>query len=295
MAFTQDSLSHADLEKALAKFDAGKFKAALKFYDADLLYSEVEYIFFADCANMIRDFKTEHEILSLGLERNNQSGMLYERRGKFFERMREYDRAIRELTLAMKYPDNDSLRKEYTVTRGWQKFLKNDLEGCVEDCESIIQEDSMHIFAMNTLGLAYNRLGKYEEAEFCIVRSYELDSMNAIAASNVGFFYQQREQYEKSLIYLNRAIELNPYNFPGYNNRGYTKMMLGDLDGAMEDVERSMELQPNNNYAYRNRALIYIEMGDYKKACEDMEEAIGLGYSTTYGDELEKLQLRYCN
>lgn len=295
MSFAQDSLSVMDFEKALKKYEEGKYKAALKIYDEDLYYTEEQYVFFANCANQRGDFNLEFEILSLGLERNSESGLLYERRGQFFENVRAYDRAIRELSLALKYPKNDSLRKEYTVTRGWQKFLKNDLKGCVRDCLQIVDEDSTHIFAMNTLGIAYNHMGKYEKAEYFIVTSFELDSMNAIAASNVGFFYQQRESYEKSLIYLNRAIELNPINFPALNNRGYTKLMLGDVTGALEDVEKSMEIQKYNNYAYRNRALIYIEMGMYKKACEEMQMAIDLDYAKTYGDELEKLQSKYCN
>lgn len=259
-----------------------------------MLYNEDQYVFFAKCFDEMRDFKSEYEVYSLGLARNKQSAFLYAKRAHFFSRMRDYDVSIREYDLAIKFESNDSLRLMHTGDRAWVKFLKGDFDGAIEDCQTVLGEDSSQIYAMNTLGIVYSQMKEYEKAEYYIIESYKMDSLNSFSAGNVGFFYQEFEKYEKSMYHFERAIELNALNYTAYNNRGYSKLMLGDIEGALEDVNQGMEIQEYNSYAYRNRALIYLEMGKTEKACEDMAMAEALDFSTTYGNELINLQKRYC-
>lgn len=61
---------------------------------------------------------------------------------KCFDEMRDYDVSIREYGLAIKFESNDSLRLMHTGDRAWVKFLKGDFDGAIEDCQTVLGEDS---------------------------------------------------------------------------------------------------------------------------------------------------------
>lgn len=89
-------------------------------------------------------------------------------------------------------------------------------------------------------------------------------------------------------------LTLEPDEPLSYNNRAYNKYKLGDLKGALADVEKSIRLYPTNSYAFRNRALIYIAMKKNANACQDINKALELGFTTMYGDQVEKLKEEHC-
>lgn len=293
-SYGQDILSDVDFEKAKTLYEEGDFKGALEYYNLEEDYTAEQYIFFSKCFDQLRDFKNEATILSLGLEKDNENVQLYGRRAGFYERMRSYDWALRDFSKAIKFAKDDSTKNYYLADRAWTKFLMNDLDGAIEDCNTVLSNDSLHLDSYNVLGVVYDELGNIEMAKKMLLKCYSYDSTNTNLVSNIGFFYQNIGDFEGSLFYFDKAIELSENNAVAYNNRGYSKLKLGDLEGALEDVELSMEMFENNSYSHRNRALIYIEMGKTKKACKDIEYAIGLGFTRTYGDELEKLQAKYC-
>lgn len=97
-----------------------------------------------------------------------------------------------------------------------------------------------------------------------------------------------------ALEYNNKVIELDKDQPLAFNNRGYVKYKLNDLKGAMQDVNHSLELYPSNSFAYKNRALIFIALKQMNFACEDLQKAISLGFTSMYGDEVQKLLEKYC-
>ena len=107
----------------------------------------------------------------------------------------------------------------------------------------------------------------------------------------------KKENYDKAIYDFERVPRYTEKVIAiafALNNMGYAYLQLGKLEQAEEKVMESLDLFPTNNYAYRNLALIKIEQKELDKACEYIAKSLELGFTYSYGDEVQKLQDQYC-
>jgi len=72
-------------------------------------------------------------------------------------------------------------------------------------------------------------------------------------------------------------------------------MQLGDPEGALEDINNSILILPYNSYAFRSRGELYLKMDKKDESCNDFYKAPGLGFTKTYGDEIERFIKENCS
>jgi hypothetical protein len=70
--------------------------------------------------------------------------------------------------------------------------------------------------------------------------------------------------------------------------------MLGDSEGGLNLINKSLEIMPKNAYAYKYLAEIYLKLNDLKKACEAINSGLKLGFTNSYGPELENMKKENC-
>jgi tetratricopeptide (TPR) repeat protein len=62
----------------------------------------------------------------------------------------------------------------------------------------------------SNMGLCYQRLGNFEEAQLCYEQAIELDPKNAYAINNLSALYFRLGNYDEALDVAAEAIEVNP-------------------------------------------------------------------------------------
>ena len=145
--------------------------------------------------------------------------------------------------------------------------------------------------AHNTLGVAYARMGRAEDAEREFARVLELDRSSASALNNLGSLALARGDGAGAVRHLERALELDPSSASASNGLGVARARSDDLDGAIAAWRRAVELSPTQFDAMlnlaralsdrsRQEAISYLERfvreapeGRYR---EDLQKARGL-------------------
>ncbi len=145
----------------------------------------------------------------------------------------------------------------------------------------------------NNLALAYHRNKEFDKAQEYAYKAIELKPEDLMFKGNLAYIFTSIDKYEEAIQIYDEILakEVSPIS---YNNRGYAKLKLGNYEAALKDINFSLKLYPENSYAYRNRALVYIEMKKTDEACKDLKKANELGYSISYGKEVNQLLEKHC-
>jgi len=283
--------------QAKTKYDKGEYKKGLKTVDKalkleatnfDCLFLKIRLLF----AN--KEYKQSIELLNNALIDYPQKSILYSFRASINIIALNYDKAIQDYNIAINLSEHDSLKNNYTILRGVTKSFNKDLKAAYLDFQMAYAYDSTNLIVLQNLGFISDKIGKDEEKFKFLFKAIEVDSTDYGTYGNIGYKYLTMGEYQKAIEYLDKSLRFNPKFDLAYSNRSFCKLKLGDIDGAMIDVEKAIKLNPNNSWAYKNRALIYIELKMLDKACKDLDKAIAKGYTTNWGDEVKKLQQKYC-
>lgn len=135
-------------------------------------------------------------------------------------------------------------------------------------------------------GIAYDALGRTEEALQDYNEALRHDPKNSAVYNNRGNVWQKKGDVEKAFADYSAAIEHDQQNAAAWNNRSVLQAQRGDLKQALRDVETALRLNPRYAEAYNNRGVTWRQMGDFDKAIADYEEAIRLApnYAAAYGN-----------
>ncbi len=286
------------------KIEVGNFKDAVKECDDMIkLYPDTALFYYL-----------KGEALSEQIDRITRNEAVYVKASAAFDKALEVDSTY-----------SFALRSAMLLNIYHQKYPKAIAFG-----ESLMRhsKDKDDILtAVLNLGNAYGYIGEFEKS----IRIYKLGIKyypnSPLFHNNIAMTYDEVQDFEKSLEHLYKAIELAPddLGFKGnlafvftrvnkfekaiqiydeiiakevnplaYNNRGYAKLKVGKLKEALADINRSIQLYPTNSYAFRNRALVYIAMEKADETCKDLKKANELGFSVSYGKEVNQLLEKHC-
>jgi tetratricopeptide (TPR) repeat protein len=187
---------------------------------------------------------------------------------------------------------------DFFFKNGNAKYQLKDYRGAIKDLDKAIELKPDFKLAYHTRAICFGELQKYDKALKDFNKAIELDpnfenvylNRAYYVKVNAGDFKGAIEDYDK-FIQLNKEGN----NAFALNNRGFAKFNLNDTIGGLNDIQSSISMDSTNSYAFRNRALINIAIGSIDLACKDLNKAIELGYTKTYGKEVEELLFKYCN
>lgn len=219
---------------------------------------------------------------------------VYNARAVMLDGVRYFEFAIQDFTKAIFYAKNKKERAVYYSNRGGSKSQVMDYDGAYEDLIKAYELDADNKDVLNNLAMVCDEVGRPEETLIYLNKIIELDSTYIPAYVNVGFKYQLMGDHKKAIRYFLKVLELNPNEALAYSNMSYSLMKIGELDEALKSINKSIELNSLNPYAYRNRALIYLELDDISRVCENVEAGLEIGFSKSFGKELEELKEKYC-
>jgi len=138
----------------------------------------------------------------------------------------------------------------------------------VECYEQVLKIKPRHLLARNNLGVAFCKLGDYQEAEKHFRRAVGIQPTYADAQFNLGTALRSIGQIAESEEPLRRAIKLSPKHKAAQASLGLTLIMMGRLDEARESFEKVLKLAPRHAAALCGLGQIARVEGRFADATE---------------------------
>lgn len=223
------------------------------------------------------------------------------------EKMKEkdYESAIRDLDLAIEY--HPKLYEAY-IDRGWAKYLLDDTEGALEDCNNVDGISPGNAGTYHLRGIVYNKMRLFENAIDNFNSAEKLSAGNADIYFFRGAAYLETRQYDKAIADIDKVLSTDPNNtvalvmraqcyyskgaaelakknfeaalnidknfYVTYMRMGNIYRQEGKLDEAMKAYTKAIELNPRFSGNYLFRGVAYFIRREYKKAEADFQSAV---------------------
>jgi tetratricopeptide (TPR) repeat protein len=128
------------------------------------------------------------------------------------------------------------------------------------------------------LGVAYNRLGRNDDAVRVLERARQLNPKDINAISQLALVYDGMKRYDECDRLYEEGLKIDPDNALILNNYGYS---LADrniqIDRALEMATKAVAAQPDNTSYLDTIGWVYFRLGDYKQAEMYIKKAIDKG------------------
>lgn len=135
--------------------------------------------------------------------------------------------------------------------------------------------DPQDAIALNTLGLALAREGKYDEGLDALQKAYKI-SHSGETLLNTGLVYYLQHDFAAAIKSWSKAIEVDSKFTPAYGNIGFAFIRAGDFDSAQDAFRKLIKTHPNSPAAYRGTALARYLSGEAGAALKAAEHARSL-------------------
>lgn len=135
--------------------------------------------------------------------------------------------------------------------------------------------DPKDAVALNTLGMALAKQGKYDEALDALNKAYKISHFPETLL-NTGIVYYLQHDYEAAISSWSKAIEGDKKLYAIYGGIGFAHMRKGEFDNAEQAFRKLITAKPNSELAYRGLALSSYLSGQVNAAIKAAEHARSL-------------------
>jgi Tfp pilus assembly protein PilF len=132
--------------------------------------------------------------------------------------------------------------------RGEELLMQNKPAQAVTFLEGAISNDPHHVTAHIYLGIAYEQLGRFDEAIAVYRRILpSAGNLSANVANNMGNVFFNRGNTDEAERFYTQAIGHDAQYSKSYLGRANTRIKAGNLHNAITDYERYLALEPNSS------------------------------------------------
>ncbi len=208
--------------------------------------------------------------------------VVYAVRGEMFQNDKEYDKAIADLTEAIRLdPDPVTYAR-----RGQFWHTKGEYDKAIADYDESIRLDPNSALTSLTYinrGIAWSDKGEFDKGIADFSDAIELGSEDDGAAyrfrgaARLDKASRDRAAVpEEAIADLNEAIRLDPNDAEAYAQRSRAWVWKEDDDRAIADANRAIELKLQDSDVYLARGCAWLDREQFAKAIADFSEAIRL-------------------
>lgn len=185
--------------------------------------------------------------------------------------------------------------EEYLYRAGRVLFLRERWTTALGHFQAGVERNPSSPRMIRERGACYAMLGDTAKAMIDLDRAIQLAPRDPAGYNSRGYFrYMRSGQYTKAVADMDKAIKQDPnYGF-AFSNRGWCYYQLGDTAKAQRDLLLAVRKNPTNAYAYRSLGIIDLAQGQQATGCAHLRKALELGFTATYGSEVEELLPRQC-
>lgn len=185
--------------------------------------------------------------------------------------------------------------EEYLYRAGRVLFLRERWAAALDHFQAGVARNSSSSRMLRERGACHAMLGDTAKAGIDLDRAIQLAPRDPAGYNSRGYFrYMRSGRYAQAIADMDKAIKQDPnYGF-AFSNRGWSYYQLGDTAKAQRDLTLAVRKNPTNAYAYRSLGIIDLAQGRYTTGCAHLRKALELGFTITYGGEVEDLLRRQC-
>ena len=148
------------------------------------------------------------------------------------------------------------------------------VEANIDSLNRVVQSHPDDPEAYNTRGVAYAKIGRFDQAIGDFSQAIKLDPRHASAYTNRALAERQTGANDAALADFTHAIDSNPNHGPAYLGRANLLRAQGQSDAALRDLDQAIRLNPENAQSFHARGLIYQKQGQNERAVTDFDNAI---------------------
>jgi len=142
-------------------------------------------------------------------------------------------------------------------------------------------------FLLFTRGIAYERLGRWQEAEADFLKTLEFRPNEPDVLNYLGYSWiDQGINLIEGREMIERAVAQRPNNGFIVDSLGWAQYLVGDYEAAVETLEKAVYLEPGDPTLNDHLGDAYWKVGREREARFQWDHALGLGPAP---DEVEKI------
>jgi Flp pilus assembly protein TadD len=190
----------------------------------------------------------------------------------------------------------------------YEKAMKDAAKGnpekAVEGLQRAIRIAPDFYEALQSLGIQYIALQKFQEAEAALVRARNLSPNSGAPLINLGALYFKEGQlqsdaghpdeagalYAKAVDILNEAVRRSPASSTAYSNLGAALYKVGDYERARINLSRALEIDDHENGARLVLINVYVKAARYTVALVDVGRFLAMNPNAPERASLESIQ-----
>jgi len=131
------------------------------------------------------------------------------------------------------------------------------------------------------LGVAYGKLGRYQEAIDEYKQTIKIKPDYAEAHYDLGTVYYGLGRYQDAIESYKQAIKIKPDLVEVHYNLGVAYGRIGRYQDAVESFKQVVRIKPDYAKAHDNLGVAYGELGRYQDAIEAYKQAIRIKPDST--------------
>ena len=213
--------------------------------------------------------------------------------------------------------------------RAYILYLLKNYQDSILQCNEVLKTDGNNLHILNTLGLCFLKLERYDEANTTLLKAINLDNQNIVILNSLGRlnhelrkskeaesffdkafalnpnifetlnnmagFYLEEEKYQKAINLYKKAEKLKPKNPVLINNIAKTFMCLDDVGEAEKHCRRAISIDPKNDEFKKILAIILLKKYDFKNAWLSFDGRLSLSDFANKNSTLELVRKKIPN
>jgi tetratricopeptide (TPR) repeat protein len=157
------------------------------------------------------------------------------------------------------------------------EFDLGNFANTVETLKAAQNEGVLDSKCANLLGVAYSKLGSYEQAYTVLADNLERYPSDLPSYLNIVTVFSDAGRFGQAADVATQAVTAFPGNADVLVARGSIYTQLGQLDKAKSDFEAAIELSPRQPTPRLLLALSQYKLNDFAGASASLQAAIRLG------------------
>jgi len=149
-------------------------------------------------------------------------------------------------------------------------------EEAIEELQAALHLYPDYVEVHNNLGVTYDKLEMPDEAETELQEAIRMNPEYLEARCNLGNFYASLEKPEEALVELNEAQRINPEYAPLHNSLGNIHILEKRVPEAIKEYMTALDIDPKYVPARMNLANIYYESGKYVEALREFSNVLSI-------------------
>lgn len=165
------------------------------------------------------------------------------------------------------------------LMQGNRSMAQEAYADAIDSYQDLLKLNPRHAIALNNLGSALYKLGRYKEAESCFHQAIRVSPDFPDPHSNIGNMLLLKGQYADAENFLRRALKLNPRFVDARTNLGLTLSFSSRLRDAKSHFEKALKHEPRNSDAIFGMSFIAKTEGNFDQANSMLSRALQISPS----------------